>query len=110
MGNFVKSDKSQIRSKLSKITADKIRNDLLSLATFILHNALYITLRCSIFSMTRHNVKTRKEFMKHQLLRLPPESSEIKRKAKKKIKGMMRGKAEPFPAVERQKKSMDEER
>lgn len=85
MGNFAKSDKSQIQSKLSKITADKIRNenDPLSQAVFILHNALCITLRCSIFSVTRHNVKTRKEFMKHQLLPSPPESSEIKRKAKK---------------------------
>lgn len=36
--------------------------------------------------MTRHNVKSRKEFMKHQLLPSPPESSEIKRKAKKKKK------------------------
>lgn len=79
---------------LSKITAEKIRNknDPQLPAVFLLHNALYITLRCSIFSMTRHNVKTRKEFMKHQLLPSPPESSEIKRKAKKKKKkGTRRG-------------------
>lgn len=52
-------------------------------------------------------MKSRKEFMKHQLLPSPPESSEIKRKAKKK-KGQG-GETESFPAVERQKKSMDEE-
>lgn len=55
-------------------------------------------------------MKSRKEFMKHQLLPSPPESSEIKRKAQKKKKNKGQGgETESFPAVERQKKSMDEE-
>lgn len=60
-----------------------------------------------IFSMTRHNVKTRKEFMKHQLLPSPPERSETEREERR--KNRQGGETESFPAVEKQRKRMDEE-
>lgn len=58
-----------------------------------------------IFSLTRHDVKTREEFMKHQLLPSPPKRSERPNRG-----GSRQGvETESFPAVERQKKRMDDE-
>lgn len=88
---------------------------MLALKLLSLHYVLY-TVNCTdaafffFFSKTRHNVKTRKEFMKHQLLPSPPKRSETERKEKKeKRKKGQGGEKESFPAVERQKKRMDEE-
>lgn len=59
--------------------------------------------------MTAHNVKTRKEFMKHQLLPSPLERSEKQREGGGGQWWRGRGETESFPAVERQKKRMDDE-
>lgn len=51
-------------------------------------NNMPFTVHCAkhIFSMTRHNAKTRREFMKHQVLPSPPERSETEREGEEKDK------------------------
>lgn len=83
----------------AKITDDK--------AIILAAAAVFSLIRCRFLqtlSEIRRNVKSRGEFMKHQLLPSSPETAEIKRKASSRgVVGQL------FPAVARQKRSKDGE-